>query len=249
MRYDLWLHKRPILQKFGIPKPLSELALSVSALFTLIFFIQILLFPLQNRVSSVLSTATTLCFFLSFFTILAFGALFAKTVLTKEEERNVYASYLGLELLFNFALTLFLILLLMWVAYLRGVLNSPFSALMSTAPVSLLFITLRTKNALPAPKSPTRQMEILTNCLKRLARYSRVIPIVLFILCAIAIDVLLSSFFTQFTGALESRVIGVAEHSTLRENIWYIVLSYTAFYGSVISTLITCYPSTKVATT
>jgi hypothetical protein len=120
---------------------------------------------------------------------------------------------------------------------------------MSTAPVSLLFITLKTKNALPAPKNATHQMEVLTNCLKSLVRYSRIIPIMLFILCAIAIDVSLSSFFTHYTAVLESRVIGVAEHSALRNNIWYVFLSYAAFYGSVISTLITCYPSTKVATT
>lgn len=231
-----------------IPKPIIELAVSVSALFTLIVVIQILLFPLQDSVSRMISTATALCFVFSFFTVLAFGALFVRTALAKEDDRNILVSYLGLELLFNFALILFFIVLLLWVAYLRGVLNSPFSALLCTAPVSLLFITLKTKNALPAPKNTTHEMEVLTNCLSGLARYSRIIPVILYILCAIAIDVLLSTYFTRFTTVLESRVIGVAEHSTLRGNFWYIVLSYATFYGSVVSTLITCFTSTKVAT-
>lgn len=233
-------------QQFSIPKPLNELARSVYALFVLIFVIQMLLVQLQDFVPPAIRTATTLCFIFSFFTVFAFGALFAKTAVAKEEDRNLYVSYLGLELLFNFALSIFFVLLLFWIAYLRGVLNSPFSALLTTAPVSLLFITLKTKTALPIPKNATRGMDVLGDCLCGLARFSRVVPMLLYILCAIVVDVLLSRFFTSYTTVLESRVIGLAEHSTLRENIWYTFLSYATFFGSVISTLITCYTSAKV---
>lgn len=246
-------------QQIDGQKAVSELVMSAAAVVVLIALIVSLLLPLRDDVSNQVGNATTVCFILDCLLIAAMLATIAKVLSSSfsrpdpsVENLSIYKHYLLLKILFNSAVTVFFGVLLIWVGYLRGVLNSPFSAFLCTAPVSLVFIAAKTKHRrfhLPANTVTTAMKG-----LKFFERLSAAFPVILYLLCVGAVELWLFGFFDRFADnkfigfipSLKAGVINADQHAALRQKIGYIVLSYVAFYGSVLSTLATYYTTKEI---
>jgi hypothetical protein len=226
-------------------KSLKDLSFSISTMFFLVLFIFVFMMPLQDEVANFVKVTTNLCLIICLIMSFAYLAFYIHHL--TGENSDIYFSYMNLKILFNLSVSIFFIAILIWVGYLRGVLNSPFSALLCTTPITLVLIAVNIKNVNLNHIETTTSSSLII-LLHKVEFISGFLPIIIFLISAVLIELWLSSLFGyyEFFPALKNWVIEIEKHSKLKDDSWYKSLSYIAFYGSIISTLVTYYTTKKI---
>lgn len=205
--------------------------------------ILLLLLPLQGDVMSIVYKSTVAGVISMSITFCGFIAV-ACNYFLPYSKKYAYNLFTSMKLLFNLTLITFLCVISIWVVYLRGVLRSPFSALLCAFPVTFVVVAVTSRYHQSTIENEYNDVE----CDGKLW-YAEVVTsyanIFLFFVAVIIAELAVRGVALPkaFVTAVEQFEIEPSKYSKLKENEWFLLTSYVSFYGSICSTLATFYSS------